>query len=75
MPRIPAITSIRLLPVIVQGFEAGTAVEAVSAPALDSRSLTLVTKPTVFAFLWEGAKVEHDARKKNRKLLEDQTKR
>ena len=64
VPRIPAIASVRLLPVIIQRFEAGATVEAVSASALDSRSLALVTKPTVFAFLWEGAKVEQDARKK-----------
>jgi len=47
--RVPAITGIRFLSVLVEGFEAATAIEAMGISALDSGNLAVFAEPAVGA--------------------------
>lgn len=51
MTRVPAIAGVSTITVPVPGFEAATAVEAMSSSALDSRNFAVVAEPSVATFL------------------------
>jgi hypothetical protein len=50
--RVPAITGIRFLSVLVEGFEAATAIETMGISALDSGNLAVFAEPAFGAGLW-----------------------